>query len=578
MDARLKFMLRKSILILTIALSSSAFATPLTRYFPDNALGVIEAKDLQESVTQMGSFAEDTQKFLGTLLNDALSSKMGKDLEIPGVLKDLTVRTMIASIRDVAVSAYSVNGSPEFLAVVRMTPKNLIVNTFTSSFNDAMKRTSAKDKMREGNYLATLSGGMAAGIGNNLFYLSSNKDLLRGYLKRLNGQVLPVLVGNPVYQAVSTVTGDGFFKTTIHYSALAQLLGRDKSVPQNVLAILKTLNVSSSVSSIVEDGLETRGITQLNPNGGDAALYKLLTYTPSKLELLQDLPSTAPTASVFATDTNGWLDYLQTWLPEMDLSASEQKDVIDIFAKLKSRLGNEWGVVNGNLPNANSLGAGLGLGGISTSTLGLLGAGLLGDAFSPNSETVYYAKSQDGALILNDLETALNELLRISQESYPEGSSNRPELVVERSTIGGFDAVMAKAELNSSRNPQSLELWVINKNNTIVIGSNQSKLEAYLTATPIFENPLFKTFNLPQGSTGAQLTAPVRLERTEIDAIIASSLKAYQLEQDIPADMASAFGDWFESWTSRTEAGYGYFLPVGNKLQSYGKTGFNWNK
>ena len=210
--------------------------------------------------------------------------------------------------------------------------------------------------------------------------------------------------------------------------------------------------------------------------------------------------------------------------------------------------------------------------------LGLLGAGFLGDAFSPTSETVYYAKTQDGALILNDLETALNELLRLSQESYPEGSSNQPELVVERSTIGGFDAVMAKAELNSPRNPQSLELWVINKNNTIIIGSNQSKLEDYLSATPLLENPLFKTFNLPQGIAGAQFTAPVRLERGEIDTMIASLLKAYQLEQDLPIDLVTAFGDWAESWASRTQAGYGYFLPVGNKLQGYGKTGFDWNK
>ena len=79
MGAKLRVMLRQSIVILTVALASSAFATPLTRYFPDNALGVIEAKDLQESVTQMGSFAEDTQMFLGTLLNDALSSEFGRD-------------------------------------------------------------------------------------------------------------------------------------------------------------------------------------------------------------------------------------------------------------------------------------------------------------------------------------------------------------------------------------------------------------------------------------------------------------------------------------------------------------------
>jgi hypothetical protein len=566
-------MLRKSILIASVLFSSSALAVPLTRYFPDNALAVIEALNLQESVAQTGSFGEDTQKFLGTVLNEALSSQMGKDLEIPGLLKDLTVRTMIASIRDVAVSGYSVGGNPEFLAVVRMTPKNLIVNAFTNSFNDALKRSNAKDKMREGNYLATLSDGMAAGIGNNLFYLSSNKDLLRGYLKRLNGQVLPVLVNNPTYQAVNTGTGDGFFKTTIHYSAIAQLLGRDKTVPQNILAILKTLNASSSVSSIVEDGVETVSFAQLNPNGGDAALYKLLTYKPEKLELLTDLPSTAPSASMFATDTNGWLDYLQTWLPDLELSQQEQQDVIDIFAKLKTRLGNEWGVVNTNMPNSSSLASSLGLGSLGASTLGLLGAGFLDDVFSPSSETVFYAKTQDGALILNDLETALKDAL-----AQTETSSEQTPPVIARKTIGGFEALTLTQTQGRGDTTRTLEIAVINKNNTIVIGSNQSKLEAYMSAAPILENPLFKTFNIPQGSAGAQFTAPIRLTRSEIDEMIGSILKAGQLEKDIPADLVSAFGDWFDSWASRTQGGYGYFLPEGNKLRGYGKTGFSWNK
>jgi hypothetical protein len=569
--ARLKSMLRRTLLLVAMTLSSSVLATPLTRYFPDQALGVIEAKDLQESVAQTGSFGEDTQQFLGTLLNEALSSELGKDLEIPGLLKDLTVRTMIGSIRDLAAAAYSVNGSPEFLAVVRMTPKNLIVNVFTDSFNEAIKRTAPKNKFREGNYLATLDNGIAAGIGNNLFYISSNKDLLRGYLKRLNGQVLPVIVNNPTYQAVNS--GDGFFKHMIHYSAVAQLLQRDQTVPKRILAILKTLNISGSASSIVADGLETRTLAQLNPNGGDAALYKLLTYAPEKLELLQDLPSTAPSASVFATDTNGWLDYVDTWLPAMDLSTTEQQAVMDVFSKLRTRLGNEWGVVNGNLPNTNSLASGLGFGGISRSTLGLLGAGFLGDAFSPNSETIFYAKTQDGALILNDLETAL-------QNAFNETNQDSEQIAptVERKTIGGFEALVMTQTQGRGDTSRTLEIWVINKNNTIVIGSNPSKLESYLSAMPLLENPLFKTFNLPQRVTGVQFTAPVRLERSEIDAMIASTLKALQLEQDVPADLVTAFGDWFESWASRTEAGYGYFLPEGNKLRGFGKIGFSWNK
>ena len=576
-------MLRRTLLITAVTLSSSAFATafatPLTRYFPDHVLGVIEAKDLQESVTATGSFGEETQQFLGTLLNEALSSQMGKDLEIPGVLKDLTVRTMIGSIRDIAAAAYSVNGNPEFLAVVRMTPKNLIVNAFTKSFDDAIKTLPTKRKFREGNYLATLESGMAAGIGNNLFYISSNADVLKGYLRRLNGQALPVLVNNPSYQAVAADTGDGFFKQMIHYSALAQLLGRDNTIPKRFVAILKTLNVGGSVSSIVSDGLETRGLTQLNPNGGDSALYKLLTYAPEKLELLADLPATAPSASVFATDTNNWLDYLQTWLPEMDLSASEQKDVLDVFAQLKTRLGTEWGVVNSNLPSTNSLASSLGFGGFGASTLGILGAGFLGDAFSPNSETVFYAKTQDGALILDDLETALQNILDNPESTPSEQPEEESQSVptVERQTIEGFEALVITQTQGQGDTTRKLEVWIVNKNNTIVIGSNPTKLESYLSAVPLLENPLF-TFNLPQRISGVQFTAPVRLERSEIDAMINSTLKSLQAEQDIPANLVVAFGDWFESWTSRTQAGYGYFLAENNKLHSYGKTGFSWNK
>ncbi len=555
-------MLRKTLLIAAIALTSSAFATPLTRYFPDHVLGVIEAKDLQEAVAQTGSFGEDTQTFLGTLLNEALSSELGKDLEIPGLLKDLTVRTMIGSIRDLAAAAYSVNGNPEFLAVVRMTPKNLIVKTFTDSFNEAIKRTAPNRKFREGNYLATVDGGMAAGIGNNLFYISSNSDVLRGYLRRLNGQVLPVLVNNPSYQAVTAETGDGFFKHMIHYSALAQLLQRDQTIPKRILAVLKTLNISGSASSIVADGLETRTLAQLDPNGGDAALYKLLTYAPEKLELLQDLPSTAPTASVFATNTSGWLDYLDTWLPAMDLSATEQQAVMDVFSKLRTRLGNEWGVVNGNLPNTNSLASGLGFGGISSSTLGLLGAGFLGDAFSPNSETVFYAKTQDGALILNDLETALQNALN---ETNQDSEQIAP--TVERKTIGGFEALVMTQTQGRGDTSRTLEIWLINKNNTIVIGSNQSKLESYLSAMPLLENPLFQTFNLPQRVTGIQFTAPVRLERSEIDAMIASTLKALQLQAgEIPTNMVTAFGDWFESWAIAYRSGVWVFLARGEQV------------
>jgi hypothetical protein len=573
-------MLRKTVFVAVAALSSSALAVPLTRYFPDNALAVIEAKDLQEAVGQTGSFGEDTQKFLTAVLGEALNPKSDNQNQrgLPFVFKDLTVRAMVGSIRDVAVGAYSVNGNPEFLGAIRLTPKNLIVNAVTKSFNDFVKRAPAKTKLREGNYIADISNGMAVGVGNNIFYVSTNADVLRGYLRRLNGQQLPVITGNPSYAALNAQTGDGFLKQMVQFSAIAQMLQRDKSVPKKFLSALKTLNTSASASSIVADGMETRSVTQLNPSGGDPALYKVLTYAPEKLDLLNDLPSSAPSANVIATDTSGWLDYMQSWLPELGFSARNNREVLDTLSSLKDRLGNEWAVVNSNLPN-NSLASsfGLGLGGVSASSLGLLGAGFLGDFASPNSETVFYAKTKNGAGVLTDLEIALKDALKPG----PAASGNAPEpatVTVERNTVAGFDALVLKTIPNETEFPPKLELWIVNKRDTVIIGSDQAKLEEYINDTPLLENPLFQTFSIPAKISGVQFVSPIELGREEIDTMIQNSLRSMQLERDVSSDLVTAFGDWFESWVSRTQGGYGYSLPQENILRSYSKTGFAWNQ
>jgi hypothetical protein len=565
----------RSFLIVTVLFASSALATPLTYYFPDQPIGVIEAKDLQEAVAQTGSFGEDTQKLLGILLNEGLKSELGSEINVPGPLKDLTVRTLIGSVRDVAVALYSVGNSADFLGVIRMTPKNPIVGSFTNAFNSAVKSARPNRKFREGNYLATVDSGFAAGIGNNLFYFSSNADLLRAYLRRVNGATLPLLPNNTTYRAALEGTGDGFFKGMVNYAALAKYLERtkDSSATPRVITALKTLNFGASASTIVADGLETRGVTQLNPNGGDAALYKLLTYVPDNLELLQSLPSTAKSASVIATDTVGWLEYLKGWLPEVGFSGRDGKQIIDVFEQLKTRLGNEWGMVNTNLPDSTGLGSVA-----ERSFYSPIGIGIsaLGSALNPGPDVLYYAKTPDGNLVLNDLETALKAAL--VDDPKRQATDVNGVVTVERVEIAGFDTVAVKQEFPANSKQIGQNLFIVNKDDTIVIGSDQTNLELHLSASPLADDPAFQALGLPAGLTGVQYIAPVRLERDEIDAIIAQSMKAYGFEKDVPQAMVTALADWLESWALRTEVSSTQFSVDGNKLRSYGKTGFAWNR
>ena len=565
----------KTKLLAVLACASSLFvgsavaATPLTRYFPDFPLAVIEAKDLQESIQQTGSFGEDTQVFLGKLFDEAIKSELGDEIDLPPALQRAAVRTLVASIRDVAVAGYSVGKNPELLIAVRFTPKNLVVNALAKSFNDATKASSSSEKLREGNYLALLDGRFAVGVGNNILYIASNKDLLRGYLKRLNGQVLPTLNNGAAYRSVMSNTGDGFLKEMVNFTAIAQVFSRSGDLTPRDAAALRTLNLMGGTAQIVSDGLEARGVTLLNPNGGDAALLKLLTYTPESLELLSEMPSTAPTASVISADTIGWLEYAQSWFGEAGLSASERREGMEIIAKLKTRLGNEWGVVTSSTVNGGALAASLGL---TSSGSPLTFAQFFG---SSNSDTAYYAKTLDGAQVLTDLETALTGVL--DDGDFPTSDGTAP--TIERTEIGGYEALMLSLTSKDRQGKEVQEnLLIVNKNDTIVIGVNIDALDGYLTAAPLLENEYFAALEIPANVTGVQFIAPLRLTRQEINQSITEVLKALDASKSVPASLQRAYGDWYESYASRTLPSYGYSSVDGNKLISYGKNGFLWNK
>jgi hypothetical protein len=604
-----------------LAVGASAHAAPLARYFPDNALAILEANDLQVAVKQTGSFGEETIRMLGTVLSETGNLGLG------AFGGQLTARVMISSLRDVSAAVYSnVRNDVDYLVVGRFERGNFVTRSLEAAFQEDLKNP-RQAKLREGAYVASL-GEITAGMGNGLMYLSTNPDLLRAYLKRIQGQNAPVLTDNAAYRAAMNGVGDGFLRWMLNFSSAAQVAQRSGTVPPRALAVLRTLNLASGAMRVTAQGAETKSLTLLNANGGDAALYKLLTFTPEKLQLLEQLPANAAIANVLAMDTSGWLDYLGSWLGEAGLTNAEQRAARDTLATLRARLGNEWGVVSSGapIPDASSLGV---------SVLGLSESAALLELLKGNQ---YFASTKDGNQVLNDLEVALQDVVadlkaaqqradaataqqrarsntQDSEESSNAGSdrpnahrgtrgSNLPkpsgtattpppasaspetpvsapvsnDPTLERVQIAGFPA-LAFVVPNAARPsaPPTLALYIVNKNNTVVIGTDRAWLEQTLTGPALTTLPAFNAVPWPAKTIGVQFASPLKRSRDQIENYALETLLSLGIEErDVSERTLTIIADWFESAQDRSGVTYGYSVVNGNRLEGTNVAAFRW--
>jgi hypothetical protein len=126
--------------------------------------------------------------------------------------------------------------------------------------------------------------------------------------------------------------------------------------------------------------------------------------------------------------------------------------------------------------------------------------------------------------------------------------------------------------------PVEQSIFIVNKNNTIVIGTNREQLEKTLAANPLLELAAFKGIAFPARISGLSYNAPIRLSKDEFAKSLNDLLKTFELDQDVPANIVNATSEYLESWSNRTQIGYGYMQAEGNKLTIFGKNGFSWNK
>lgn len=159
---------------------------------------------------------------------------------------------------------------------------------------------------------------LAAVRTGDLLALSTNPDVLRGVLRRLQGAAEPGFLDAPgVVETLARLepgTLYGFLDLgplARGLAPLAQGLGFDRSVAR-LEAMLETLGAYAGVTRIDVDGTRTATLRRLDGAGRDPELRALLTGgAPAPRDLLVWVPQDALSAQVTALDPEAWWSYVR---------------------------------------------------------------------------------------------------------------------------------------------------------------------------------------------------------------------------------------------------------------------------
>lgn len=548
---------------------------------------------MQGAIEQTGQFGEETIRTLtqlaGTSLEE-LSRELSQQSGL-GVISNLGIRAVVGSLRDASIAVYTDarTGEPQILAAAKVGQFGPIGRLIQAGVTQELKNPRTR-KFREGQFVAANDGDVWFGMQDGLIFVATNADLLRGYLKRVRGQNLPVLTNGTAYKTVMDGVGLGWARYFFNFGAASRSMPRwegTNSFPPRFLAILKTINLHGGAQRIIGSGVQNRTLSILNPNGGDPALYKLLTYNPERLELADSLPAQSSGVAIFSLDTAGWLDYFSS-LAELG-GESDVAEVRQVLSEFKGVLGNEFGIsTTGNgvrsvLNNAMNMSSLTSLDGDSST------AAAISSLTSALTNNIVYAQVKDGPAVLDAIETAIRKQLEQNQDSEVV------KLSLERIEIAGNPALNLQTrwsigQSNSGRGSNSgqqgerqnfsSDFYVVTKGNVIWFGSNKDELEAGLTAAVLSGNEVFKAQRWPARSTGLNFALPLRLTADEVNDLIDGILAplGQEMGQQIPANLRQIAVNYTLNWSNRMGNTFGYATVSGNRLQTYSLNEFRWNR
>ena len=188
-------------------------------------------------------------------------------------------------------------------------------------------------------YVVNDGGDFPFVVGNvdALFFASTDPDTARAVVRRASGSDEPSLAEGALYQKAALLeAGESNLSLTLDFAALAEVLegfgGMMASSPEDDYllergtALLRTLGGYAGVLSATPEGLLFENVTAVDPEGGDAALAKLLLGENDAVGSPFLAPAESLSATAFRLPSEELFDYVQDLLdaapPSLEVSVN----------------------------------------------------------------------------------------------------------------------------------------------------------------------------------------------------------------------------------------------------------------
>lgn len=317
---------RISAVLLTLLLIGAGIAQTLAPLLPAETILAIGMQDLAALSEELDDFSAEFERLDVAGALAAVFPMNAQDQAAPAdllqALHDIGGLELFGQEAWLVVSASQFNPLPAVTLITRLSAAaqapvaELLADVQrrepVQSFSESGFTFYQLD-LQEGSPLPVLAYAQA----QELLLLSSNPDTLRGLLRRLAGASELNLADSAGFQATLARLAPGNFYGYLDFVQLAtvaqpltQGLGVDGLVARLAKA-LETAGVTGGVLRATPTGLEQESRQAVNPQGGDLALYQLLTAgEPVSFDSLRFTPQNVLSYTVGATDLRGWWDYL----------------------------------------------------------------------------------------------------------------------------------------------------------------------------------------------------------------------------------------------------------------------------
>ena len=340
-------MIRRMLINLALLpiLAPLALAQPLVTLFPAETLLAFGTERLNDNANVLDAFIDEFQRLevgaaLQAVFGDAAEGATGGMNEVPPELEGLEPLDLIGQEAWVAVSASSFNPLPSITLLTRTSPRasDILANLIADHVAEGGVETLQEGSFTFYQELLDVDDSpystVAYAQAGNMLALSTNPETLRSVLRRLGGGNEAGFSDSAGYASTLGALGSGNFysyldlpKAVALAAPFGQGFGFDSAVERLTMAF-NTAGVNGSVLRIVPSGIEGESIAALNPDGGDTALYNLLsTNFGAGTGPLAFAPPTALGITNTYVDLGGWRNYLNdivASVPEIGLSSLDE--------------------------------------------------------------------------------------------------------------------------------------------------------------------------------------------------------------------------------------------------------------